>query len=82
MIDPEILQVTLLVTDTLDQLQIPYVIGGSIASIVHGMVRTTMDADIVANLEAKHVSLHGVFLKKCRPKPIKLSRFSVQRMLF
>ncbi|VAW35922.1 hypothetical protein MNBD_CHLOROFLEXI01-1475 [hydrothermal vent metagenome] len=57
MINSEILQVTLFVTDTLDQLQVPYVIGGSIASIFHGIVRTTMDADIVANLEAKHVKL-------------------------
>ncbi|MAU00496.1 MAG: hypothetical protein CL608_25415 [Anaerolineaceae bacterium] len=55
MLDSETLQVTLLVTDVLDRLEIPYVIGGSVASIFHGMVRTTMDVDIVAELEAKHV---------------------------
>ena len=55
MIDSEVLQVTLLVTNVLDQLEVPYVIGGSIASILHGTLRTTMDADIVANIEAKHV---------------------------
>ena len=55
MLDSEALQVTLLVTDVLDSLEIPYVIGGSVASIFHGMVRTTMDADILANIETKHV---------------------------
>ena len=55
MLDSEALQVTLLVTDVLDRLEVPYVIGGSVASIFHGMIRTTMDADIVADLEAKHV---------------------------
>ena len=55
MIDSEVLQVTLLITDVLDQLEIPYVIGGSIASILHGTLRTTMDADIVAKMEAQHV---------------------------
>ena len=56
MLDSEALQVTLLVTDVLDSLEIPYVIGGSVASIFHGMVRTTMDADILANIETKHVA--------------------------
>ena len=55
MLDSEALQVTLLVTDVLDSLEIPYVIGGSVASIFHGMVRTTMDANILANIEKKHV---------------------------
>lgn len=55
MLDSEALQVTLLVTDVLDRLEVPYVIGGSVASIFHGMIRTTMDADIVADLEVKHV---------------------------
>lgn len=56
MLDSEALQVTLLVTDVLERLEVPYVIGGSVASIFHGMIRTTMDADIVANLEARHVT--------------------------
>lgn len=55
MLDSEALQVTLIITDLLESLEVPYVIGGSVASIFHGMVRTTMDADIVADLEPKHV---------------------------
>jgi hypothetical protein len=59
MIDSEALAVTLLVTDVLDKLDIPYVIGGSVASIVHGMMRTTMDVDIVANIDLGMVQLRA-----------------------
>jgi len=55
LIDSQAFQVALLVTNTLDELGVPYVIGGSMASIVHGMLRTTMDVDIVANVRPKHV---------------------------
>ncbi len=47
---PEPIAVVLLVTDALERLGVPYVIGGSLASTVHGVVRTTLDADIVADL--------------------------------
>ena len=56
MADSEALQVTLLVTSVLDELGIAYVIGGSMASIIHGMLRTTMDVDIVANIRPEQVS--------------------------
>ncbi|MCA9943349.1 MAG: hypothetical protein H6656_00410 [Ardenticatenaceae bacterium] len=56
MIESEVLQVTLLVTNLLDDLGIPYVIGGSMASIIHGMLRTTMDVDIVADIHPEKVS--------------------------
>ncbi|MBE2222937.1 MAG: hypothetical protein IAF02_15435 [Anaerolineae bacterium] len=55
MIDSEVLQVTLLVTNLLDDQGIPYVIGGSMASIIHGMLRTTMDVDIVADIQPEQV---------------------------
>ncbi len=55
MVNSEAINVTLLVTNVLDTLNIPYVIGGSIASIIHGMLRTTMDVDIVADLQLGHV---------------------------
>lgn len=56
MVDSEAIQVTLLVTGALNALGIPYVIGGSMASIIHGMLRTTMDADIVADMRSEHVT--------------------------
>lgn len=66
MIDSEALQVTLQVTQTLDKLGVPYVIGGAMASIIHGMVRTTMDVDIVADIQLAQVApfvaeLQGAF---------------------
>lgn len=56
MIDSEALGVTRQVTAALEALGVPYVIGGSLASIVHGLVRTTMDADIIADLPPRHVA--------------------------
>src|SRR5438105_4811623 len=49
------LLVTLLVTDLLESLGAPYLIGGSVASILHGMVRTTNDADLVSELRLDQV---------------------------
>lgn len=49
-------EVTLEFTEALEELGIPYFVAGSIASIVHGMVRTTMDADVVAAIGVEHVS--------------------------
>jgi hypothetical protein len=41
---------TLKVTDVLESLGVPHAIGGSLASAVHGVMRATMDADVVADL--------------------------------
>lgn len=46
---------TTLITQTLETLAIPYVVTGSLASIMHGEVRLTRDADIVAAFEQQHV---------------------------
>ena len=51
----ESISVTLLVADALADLGVPYVIGGSLASAVHGVMRATMDADLVADLRPEHV---------------------------
>ena len=56
MLDAEAFAATLLVTNLLEELEIPYVVGGSVASTVHGLIRTTMDVDLVAALERQHVS--------------------------
>ncbi len=51
----EPIAVTLSVTDALEALGVPYVIGGSFASALHGIMRATMDADLVADLRLEHV---------------------------
>jgi hypothetical protein len=50
----EPIAVTLLVIDALDALGVPYLIGGSLASAVHGVLRATMDTDLVADLRFEH----------------------------
>ena len=40
---------------TLDSLAIPYMIGGSLASSVHGFYRSTNDIDIVAAIREEHL---------------------------
>ena len=51
----EPIQVTLKVVTTFDKLGINYLIGGSFASAVHGMVRATMDVDLVADITPAQV---------------------------
>ena len=52
---PEPIRATLLVIDALEALDVPYVIGGSMASSVHGVVRSTNDSDILADLKSRHI---------------------------
>jgi len=51
----EPIQVTLKVVTAFDRLEIPYLIGGSLASAVYGIVRATMDADLVADIKPEQV---------------------------
>jgi len=52
----EPIAVTLLVVDALEDLDVPYFIGGSLATAVHGVARATMDVDIVADLRVEHAA--------------------------
>jgi hypothetical protein len=51
----ETLQVSQEVAGVLERLGVPYLLGGSLASSVHGIPRSTEDADLVAALEDRHV---------------------------
>jgi hypothetical protein len=52
---PEPLEVTIKVTDVLEKLGIPYLIGGSLASTLYGLVHTTQDSVIVAEMQIGHI---------------------------
>ena len=52
--NPEQTEVTLLVVKAFDSLRIPYFLGGSMASSVHGIYRATADADFVAAVRPHH----------------------------
>lgn len=49
---PTQLDITLLVIDALDRLQIPYMVVGSLAAAAYGVARGTRDADLVASLHS------------------------------
>jgi hypothetical protein len=52
---PEPIAATIQVTTVLEKLGIPYLVGGSLASTIHGLVRTTQDSDLVAELRPEHI---------------------------
>ena len=56
MILAEPIQITQLIAKVFDRLQIPYLIGDSLASSLHGIPRATQDVDMVAGLKPQHVT--------------------------
>ena len=60
----EILSALRPVVNVLEKNSIPYYIGGSIASSLHGLARATMDVDIVADVKLHHISLLRQELEK------------------
>ncbi len=55
MSEPGEVDAILPVIDAFEQLRIFYYIGGSIASSIHGIPRTTIDADLIAEVMPEHV---------------------------
>jgi hypothetical protein len=53
---PESIAATLRVVRLLESLGVRYLIGGSFASSVHGVIRASVDADLVTELELEHVA--------------------------
>lgn len=51
----ETTRLTLLVAQTLEQLGIAYAVGGSLASSLHGVMRSTLDVDIVTDMRLEHI---------------------------
>ena len=56
--------VTLKVIDALDALGIPYLIGGSFASAIHGIARMTAYADLIADIRMDHASALAAALEE------------------
>lgn len=55
MVLSEPLSVTFAVVDALRELDVPYLVGGSLASSLHGVPRSTHDVDLVADLDRSKV---------------------------
>jgi len=60
----EALRVTAEVAKVLDRLGVTYCVGGSLASSLHGVPRSTQDADLAAALEPGHVEPLAAALQK------------------
>ncbi len=59
----EPIAVALQVIDALDALGVPYMIGGSLASAVYGVARSTLDVDLVADLHMEQAELLAAALR-------------------
>lgn len=59
----DVIDALLRVIDVLERLQVPYAVGGSIAGMFYGEIRTTLDADLVAELQ---VAQAGEFVSALR----------------
>lgn len=59
----EPVEVTLKVSRVFEKLGVLYLIGGSLASALYGMVRTTQDADLVAEMRLEHLQPFVAALK-------------------
>lgn len=51
----EATRITLLVAQTLEKIGVAYAVGGSLASSLHGVMRSTLDVDFVADMRLEHI---------------------------
>ena len=49
--------VTLQVVEALEHLKLKYIIGGSLATAVHGVARATMDVDLLVDIQAEQAGM-------------------------
>jgi len=52
---PEPIAATIQVTTAMEQLGIPYFVGGSLASTIYGLIRSTQDADLITEMLPENV---------------------------
>jgi hypothetical protein len=65
------------VTDALDRLGVRYFIGGSVASSAHGIARSSIDVDLIAELETAHVEPLAAWLAPAYYVPVEHMRVAV-----
>ena len=62
--DDDATEIAFQVISVLESLKIRYVVGGSLASSVHGVARTTIDVDLIAELTIEQVKSFVSMLEK------------------
>ena len=75
----EPIAVTLLVVDALEAIGVRYAIVGSLASAFHGVMRATLDADLVAELHLEHAPLLVQMLREAFYVDEPMIRSAIQR---
>ena len=75
----ESISVALLVAGELDALGVVYAIGGSLSSAVHGVMRATMDADLVADLCLEHAEPFAQALGNAFYVDVEMVRDAIRR---
>ena len=68
-----------LVADAFDRLDIPYLIGGSLASSLHGIPRTTQDVDLVADIKMFQIPMLVAALESAFYVDAEMMREAIQR---
>lgn len=53
----DVIQVLIPLIEVLEQFEIDYYIGGSVASSAYGISRPTQDADVIADIHRHHIAL-------------------------
>lgn len=76
---PESINVLLLVVEVLERLHIPYLVGGSMASALYGVARSTLDADMVADIREEQVGALVTALGKAFYADDEMIRGAIQR---
>ena len=61
---PDVIRISMEVARVLEDLQIPYLIGGSVVSSLYGDPRTTFDSDLVADLQPQHIQPFSAALSR------------------
>jgi hypothetical protein len=65
MVLAEPVEITQQIARILDGLEIRYFVGGSLASSLHGVPRSTQDVDLVTDIKMKHIP---EFVSACAPE--------------
>src|SRR5512135_2530751 len=73
------IRVTLLVTDVLEEMGISYAVGGSLSSSLHGVMRSTLDVDIVADLRLEQIQTFVAALSPIFYADDEMIREAIQR---
>src|SRR5574341_1280254 len=75
----ETTRITLLVTQALEHIGISYAVGGSLASSLHGVMRSTLDVAIVTDLRLEHIQPLVAALSKEFYADDEMMRDAIQR---